>query len=97
MKEFQTLKIIFVLLATCYFLFSSPLTHAAVRDISFDAQNFNLSRAKATIFFTPRTATILEGSTFEVPIFINTHGTSINTLELQIKFDQNKFIIVRIF
>ncbi|MEK7074860.1 MAG: hypothetical protein AAB968_03775, partial [Patescibacteria group bacterium] len=30
-----------------------------------------------------------------VPIFINTHGASVNTLEVQIKFDQNKFIIVR--
>lgn len=68
---------------------------AAVRDIILDAKNLNLSRAKATLFLTPRTATILEGSTFEVPIFINTHGASINTLELKVKFDQNKFIIVR--
>ncbi|MCX6757306.1 MAG: cohesin domain-containing protein [Candidatus Nomurabacteria bacterium] len=36
----------------------------------------------------------MEGSTFEVPVFINTNNISIEEINLKINFDKNKFIIV---
>ncbi len=50
---------------------------------------------RATISVSPRTATFTEGSTFELPIFLNTEGQSINAVELRIKFDQSKLNIIR--
>jgi hypothetical protein len=50
---------------------------------------------KATIFLSPRTATFQEGSTFEIPVFLNTHNGSINALDLEVKFDTSKLEIVR--
>jgi hypothetical protein len=50
---------------------------------------------KATVFISPRTATFLEGSTFEIPVFINTQGGSINALDLEVNFDPKKLEIIR--
>ncbi|MBX9765494.1 cohesin domain-containing protein [Patescibacteria group bacterium] len=46
------------------------------------------------VFPAPRSATFLEGSTFELPIFVHTHGHSINTIELNISFDRSKLRII---
>lgn len=51
--------------------------------------------ARAQIFPLPKSATFLEGSTFDVPIFINTLGHSVNTIDLRVSFDQSKLTIVR--
>ena len=49
----------------------------------------------AEISITPSSASFQEGSTFEVPIFINTEGNSINAIELHIAFDPDKLSIIR--
>jgi len=51
-------------------------------------------RSSATIFFSPRTATFIQGSTFAVPIFLDTKSQSINAVELHIKFDASKLTII---
>lgn len=42
----------------------------------------------------PRTASFLEGTTFQIPIFINTHGLSINSVELDLSFDPSKMRVI---
>ncbi len=50
---------------------------------------------KPEIILSPRTGSFVEGSTFDVPILLNTNGTSINSLEVRLNFDRNKLEIVR--
>jgi len=38
--------------------------------------------------------TFQEGATFEVPVYIDTKGKSINTIELHLKFDQRKLQVI---
>ncbi|MGI9118281.1 MAG: cohesin domain-containing protein [Minisyncoccia bacterium] len=51
--------------------------------------------ARSEISITPQQASFTEGSVFEVPILINTKGRSINTIELNLKFDPTKLSIVK--
>ena len=51
-------------------------------------------RQTAEIYFSPQQGTFLEGSTFQIPIFINTKGGSINAVELYLEFDPSRFSIV---
>jgi len=50
---------------------------------------------KAEISFSPRSGSFTEGSTFEVPIIINTKGNSINSIDVKISFDKNVLSIVK--
>lgn len=50
---------------------------------------------RAEISVTPAQATIVEDSIFEVPILLNTKGQSMNTIELNLKFDPTKLSIVK--
>lgn len=45
--------------------------------------------------FSPRTGTFIEGSTFDVPLTLNTRGASVNTLNITVTFDADKLSIVR--
>ncbi len=49
---------------------------------------------QATVFFSPSSQTVLEGSTFDVSVYLNTHKTSINALEVLIRFPPSKLQIV---
>jgi len=49
----------------------------------------------AEIFITPHTGDFLVGSTFEVPIYINTGGNSINTINVKLSFDASMLSIVK--
>ena len=60
--------------------------------INIDA---NSLQTQAEIIISPAVATFEQGSTFEVPIFINTKGKSINAVELNIRFDPNKLSVVK--
>jgi hypothetical protein len=66
--------------------------------VSF-AQYSNIDASKlvprAEISFSPRTGSFVEGSTFEVPILLNTKGNSINSIELKIIFDKDKLSIIK--
>lgn len=59
--------------------------------INLDA---NKLAAKAEISITPSQASFVEGSTFEVPILLNTKGRSMNSIELNIAYDPKKLMIV---
>ena len=49
---------------------------------------------KATVSFLPRTGSFIEGSTFEVPIVIDTEGKSVNAIELYVNFNPSRLQIV---
>lgn len=49
---------------------------------------------KATVSFAPRTGSFTEGSTFQVPVVIDTRGQSINAIELHINFNPKRLQIV---
>lgn len=59
--------------------------------------NLNASEAmaKASLFFSPAAGSFLVGGTFDVSIMVDTHGSSINTIEANIKFPADKLQIVR--
>lgn len=61
------------------------------------AQSVNASRLvpRVEISLSPSTGSFVEGSTFEVPILINTKGQSINGIEIRLNFDKNKLSIVQ--
>ncbi len=43
----------------------------------------------------PRTGSFIEGGTFEVPISIDTRGTSINAVDIKVHYDEDKLSIVK--
>lgn len=49
---------------------------------------------KASITFSPRTGAFQDGSTFEVPVYLDTMGKSVNTVELHIVFDPNRLQVI---
>ncbi len=59
------------------------------------AINITPVNQKATLLISPSTGTFLEGSNFEVPVYIDTQDKSINTIELYINFDPRKLAIIR--
>ncbi|MEQ1561590.1 MAG: cohesin domain-containing protein [Nitrospira sp.] len=63
-----------------------------------NAQIINLDANKLVphteVSFSPRSGSFVEGSTFQVPIFVNTKGRSINGIEVRLNFDPRKLLIV---
>ena len=74
------------------YLFVAPSAYAVGEVINLEASSLV---ARSEISITPAQATFTEGSIFEVPILINTKGRSINTIELNLKFDPQKLSIVK--
>lgn len=64
---------------------------------SLGAQTINIEASKllahSEVYFSPRSGSFVEGSTFQVPIFVNTRGRSVNGIEVRISFDKNKLAI----
>jgi hypothetical protein len=79
----------FLILSLSIFL---PFASRAQQSVYVDASTLI---PKSILFLSPSTATILEGSTIDVPVFINTEGNSINTIHLSVNFDPTKMIITR--
>ncbi|MEK7641719.1 MAG: cohesin domain-containing protein [Patescibacteria group bacterium] len=50
---------------------------------------------KTEILISPPSGTFTQGSTFEVPIYINTKGSSIGAIELRIRFDAETLSVVK--
>ncbi|MBX4181322.1 cohesin domain-containing protein [Candidatus Parcubacteria bacterium] len=50
---------------------------------------------KVELSFSPRTGSFTEGSTFDIPILINTKGNRINGVEIRISFDKDHLEIVK--
>lgn len=64
---------------------------------SLNAQTINVDASKllahSEVYLSPRSGSFVEGSTFQVPIFVNTKGKSVNGIEVRINFDKNKLAI----
>jgi hypothetical protein len=55
----------------------------------------NLSNKESVeIWIAPRSARFMVGSTFEAPVYIDTKGKNINTINLKLRFDPKKLSIV---
>lgn len=80
----------FLLFFFCVSLFL-PFTIFS-QTINVDASKL---RSRVEVYFSPRSGSFSQGSTFDVPILINTQGNSINGVELSVNFDKNKLSIVR--
>ena len=50
---------------------------------------------KVEVSLSPRSGSFVEGSTFEVPIIINTKNSSINGIEVVVIFDKNKLSVIK--
>lgn len=83
---------IFILIVLVSVSLSLPSFAVAQTTRTINAQTL---LKKAQLFFSSRSGTFTEGSTFEVPILLNTAGVSVNTVELYIKFDPRKLSIVQ--
>jgi hypothetical protein len=70
----------------------APSVAAAQKTVNLNASDLV---AHTEIFFSPQSGTFLEGSTFDVPIFLDTKGASVNAVELRINFDPNVLSVVR--
>ena len=79
------------ILGILYFSFIFPSTIFA-QSVNVDASKL---RSRVEVYFSPRSGSFSEGSTFDVPILINTQGNSMNGIEITVNFDRNKLSIVR--
>ncbi len=75
-------------------IFSSFLGHFVYAQ---SINNLDASKllSRVNVSLSPRSGSFVEGSTFDVPILVNTKGRSINGIELTVNFDKNKLAIVR--
>lgn len=49
----------------------------------------------AALFFSPPTQRVLEGAEFDVSLYLNTNGGSVNTIDIGIRFPTDKLAIVK--
>lgn len=49
---------------------------------------------QATIFFSPSNQTVLEGSVFEISVFLNTKKGSVNAIDLNLKYSADRLEVV---
>ncbi|MBI4281039.1 hypothetical protein HY628_02480 [Candidatus Uhrbacteria bacterium] len=59
------------------------------------AQESSLGSGRVTVFLTPRAETVIEGTTFDVSIYLDTQGQSINAVDLELKFPSHLLSIVK--
>ncbi|MCK9351273.1 MAG: cohesin domain-containing protein [Candidatus Paceibacterota bacterium] len=85
LKKYKT---IFTLFAALAFILPTAAISQAVR---IDAMNL-LSHVEVSP--SPRSGSFEEGSTFDVPILLNTKGSSINGIEVRVHFDKDKLSII---
>lgn len=82
-----------LLLAIIFSILLQPT--AAVRAAQTIQINASQLLPHVEVSFAPKSGTFVEGSTFQVPILINTKGASINGIDLKISFDPNKLGIIQ--
>lgn len=70
-------------------ILAAPLSVFAV---TIDASKI---QPTATVFFSPRTGSFVEDSTFEVPILLNSRGSSVNAVEIKLRYDSDVLSIVQ--
>ncbi|MDO8601282.1 MAG: cohesin domain-containing protein [bacterium] len=59
------------------------------------AESSGAVSGKTSLLISPSVETVLVGSTFDVSVFLDTRGNSINAVELNLKFSQEKLSIVK--
>lgn len=69
-----------------------PFISLAQMPVNLDGE---LLLPRAEISTVPRGSDFFVGQNFDLPIYINTKGNSINTINLQLNFDQSKLAIVK--
>lgn len=89
MKSFLTPVALFSLYLACFL--SAPTVFAQTT-INLDAQTL---LQKASLSLSPQTGSFQEGSTFDVGVFLDTRGGTMNTVELHISFPPNKLTLIR--
>jgi hypothetical protein len=77
------------------FTLVSFFTVAALSAGIFGTAEAQTAAGSAALFFSPASETVIAGSTFEVPVYLNTRGKSINAIQLNIKFPADKLSIVQ--
>jgi hypothetical protein len=82
----RPLHLLFIVSVAASYAIYSPVSHVFAQEV----QNVRA----AELFFSPKSGTFQEGSTFNVPLFINTRGSNINALEIIIRFDPRKLSVV---
>ncbi len=88
MRRFFSRIIILAILALTF-----PVGYRTLaQTIKIDASKL-IARVELSISL--RSASFVEGSTFEVPILIDTKGVSINGIDIKVNFDKDKLEIVR--
>jgi hypothetical protein len=65
---------------------------AKAQTISIDASKLV---SHVEVFLSPSSGSFVQGSTFDVPIIINTKGVSINGIDIKVDFDQSRLAIVQ--
>jgi hypothetical protein len=75
-------------------LLCSVIAPATVFSQTSSTVDVNTLVQKATVSFSPKAGSFTQGSLFEVPIMIDTHGKSVNAVELYVQFDPRKLTIV---
>lgn len=79
-------------------LFFLSLSLFFVAPVFLNAQTVNIDASKllarVEVSPSPRSGSFVEGTTFQVPIFLNTRDKSINGIEVRINFDKDKLLIV---
>ena len=83
---------------TFSYLFAIFLFFSIFTIYKVNAQTVNIDASKllahVEVSLSPRSGSFVEGSTFQVPILVNTKNRSINGIEIRINFDKNKLSIV---
>jgi len=81
-----------------FFLLALSIIYFTVSPNIFNysyAQRGEAEIKKSTLFLSPRIETVLVGSTFDIAVLLDTQGVSINAVELNLKFSQDKLTIVK--
>lgn len=83
---FCTVRIASLLIIVGFF---SPVF--AQQEVHLNAQSL---QPNVDVYFSPRSGSFTQDSTFEVPIVIDTNGASVNSMELEVVFDPTKLSVV---
>ena len=88
MFNFVKNRIIYIIVSLSFFSFALLVN---AQSVNIDASQL-LSHSEIT--FSPRSGSFEEGSTFQVPILVNTKNKSINGIEVRVNFDKDKLLVV---
>jgi hypothetical protein len=81
----------FGIMVSAFLCIGSPLSVFAASSTSLEIR----SLPPANLFFSPAQQSILEDSEFDVSLYLNTNGGSINTMELTVQFPPDKLTLVK--